>query len=184
MLPKIPRLSIRPCHSGGLKAYGRLRFANEISRCLWRHAREPEAIIKVMLHLRLKNPIPESSAHHSPFPHLRPEFPLKPRIEPQTEREFQIISLPQKDGSFVASVVEAPEILVYHRSRRIAEEKATQRFLRMPDPHAYERHPLATTKTVTIEMEYDQDARAFVTYVKELNRMSTFGETEEAALDN
>jgi predicted RNase H-like HicB family nuclease len=137
-----------------------------------------------MLHLRLKNPISDSLAHHSPFPHLHPEFPLKPRIEPQTEREFQIISLPQKDGSFVASVVEAPEILVYHRSRRVAEEKATQRFLKMPDPHGYERHPLATTKVVTIEMEYDQDARAFVTYVKELNRMSTFGETEEAALDN
>jgi predicted RNase H-like HicB family nuclease len=137
-----------------------------------------------MLHLRLENPIPDSLAHHKPFPHRNPEFPLKPRIEMQTDRKFQIISLPQKDGSFVASVVEAPEILVYHRSRRIAEEKATQRFLKTPDPHAYERHPLATTKVVTIEMEYDRDAGAFVTYVKELNRISTFGETEATALDN
>jgi predicted RNase H-like HicB family nuclease len=52
------------------------------------------------------------------------------------------------------------------------------------DPHAYKRHPLATTKAVTVDMEYDEDAKAFVTYVKELHRMSTFGETESAALDN
>jgi predicted RNase H-like HicB family nuclease len=33
-------------------------------------------------------------------------------------------------------------------------------------------------------MEYDGDAKAFVTFVKELRRMSSFGETESAALDN
>ena len=76
-----------------------------------------------MLHLRLKNSAPGALAHHQPFPNLRPEFPLKPRIEPKTARPFQIISLPQKDGSFVASVAEAPEILVYDRSRKAAEEK-------------------------------------------------------------
>src|SRR5438876_6898624 len=135
----------------------------------------------VMLRLRLKNPIPDHMAHHAPFPYLHPEFPLKTRIEPQTGREFGIISLPQKDGSFVASVVEAPQILVYHRSRKIAEETATQRFLKAPDPHAYKSHPLATTKTVTIEIEYDHEARAFITYVRELHRMSTYGDTELAA---
>jgi predicted RNase H-like HicB family nuclease len=66
----------------------------------------------------------------------------------------------QKDGSFVASVVESA------------------------DRHAYERHPLAATTVVTIDMEYDEDAEAFVTYVKELHRMSSSGETESAALDN
>lgn len=45
-------------------------------------------------------------------------------------------------------------------------------------------HPLASTKALTIEMEYDPDARAFVTYVKELHRMSSYGESEEAALDH
>jgi predicted RNase H-like HicB family nuclease len=90
----------------------------------------------------------------------------------------------QKDGSFVASVVEAPEILVCERSRKAAETKAERRFLKAPDRHAYERHPLATTKVVTIDMEYDEDAEAFVTHVKELHRMSSFGETESAALDN
>src|SRR5262249_11444938 len=107
-----------------------------------------------MLRLRLKNPIPDRIAHHAPFPHLHPEFPIKPHIEAETGREFQIVSLPQKDGSFVASVVEAPEILVYHRSRKVAEE----------DAYAFHRHPLATTKFVTIEMEYDSDAKMFVTY--------------------
>ena len=33
-------------------------------------------------------------------------------------------------------------------------------------------------------MEYDRDAAAFVTYVKELHHMSSFGETEADALDN
>lgn len=46
------------------------------------------------------------------------------------------------------------------------------------------RHPLASTKAVTIEMEYDPDARAFVTYVKELHGMSSFGASEEAAPDH
>jgi predicted RNase H-like HicB family nuclease len=45
-------------------------------------------------------------------------------------------------------------------------------------------HPLARTKAVTIEMEYDEDAASFVTFVKELRRMSSFGETEYAALEN
>ena len=97
---------------------------------------------------------------------------------------FQIISLPQKDGSFVASVLEAPEILVYNRSRKAAEDRATKKFLSTPDPYAYRSHPLVKTKAVTVEMEYDEDAQAFVTFVKELLRMSSFGETESAALDN
>ena len=33
-------------------------------------------------------------------------------------------------------------------------------------------------------MEYEDESKAFVTYVKELHRMSTFGETEASALDN
>ena len=63
--------------------------------------------MRMMLHLRLKIPVPDHLAHHAPFPHLRPEFPLKPRTERKTARPFQIVSLPQENGSFVASVVEA-----------------------------------------------------------------------------
>lgn len=137
-----------------------------------------------MLDLRLKNPVPAQLSHHAPLRHLGPEFPLKWKVEPRTSREFQIISLPQKDGSFVASVVEAPEILAYDRSRKAAEEKATKKFLNTPDPFAFRNHPLAKTSAVTIEMEYDEDAKAFVTFVKELRRMSSFGDTESTALDN
>lgn len=144
----------------------------------------PNGIMKVMLHLRLKNPLPGQLAHHAPFPHLHPEVPIKPRIEHKTARPFQVISLPQKDGSFVASIAEAPEILVYDRSRKAAEDRAARKFLKSPDPRAYNQHPLATTKAVTVDMVYDEEAKAFVTYVKELHRMSTFGETERSALDN
>jgi predicted RNase H-like HicB family nuclease len=45
-------------------------------------------------------------------------------------------------------------------------------------------HPLVKTTAVTIEMEYDEESQAFVTFVEELQRMSTFGETESCALDN
>jgi predicted RNase H-like HicB family nuclease len=137
-----------------------------------------------MLRLRLKNPVQDHVAHHAPFPRMHPDFPLKPKVELETERTFQIVSLPQKDGSYVASIVEAPGILVYDRSRKVAEDKAMKKFLKTPDPYAYKHHPLAVTKAVTIEMEHDNAVDAFVTYVKELHRTSTFGETESAALDN
>lgn len=45
-------------------------------------------------------------------------------------------------------------------------------------------HPLATTNAVTIELKYDAAVKSFVTFVSELDRMSTFGETEAKALDN
>lgn len=47
----------------------------------------------------------------------------------------------------------------------------------------YRAHPLATTKVVTIEMERDADTDSFVTFVKELHGMSTFGDTEFEALE-
>jgi predicted RNase H-like HicB family nuclease len=136
-----------------------------------------------MVRLRLNNPVPDALRHHAPFAHLASEYPVKPRIEPKTARRFQIVSLPQKDGSFVASVVEAPDIVVYEQSRKAAEEKAAKKFLKSPDPYAYKTHPLATTKVVDIDMEYDKAANTFVTHVKELHGMSSFGKTESQALD-
>jgi len=137
-----------------------------------------------MLHLRLKNPIPSRLTHHRPFRHLSPDSPLKPRVQTRTARQFQVMSLPQKDGSYVASVVEAPEIVVYQKSRKAAEDEATERFLRTADPHAYRSHPLAKTKAVTVDMEFDEDAGVFVTFVKELHGISTHGVNETKALDN
>ena len=137
-----------------------------------------------MLRLRLKNPVPLRLAHRYPFSQQAPDSPWKPRIHVPTNRMFHVVSLPQKDGSYVASVVEAPGILVYDESRETAEKKASTKFLRKPDPHAYMAHPLATTKVVTIDMEFDEQTDSFVTYVKELHGISTFGETELKALDN
>lgn len=84
----------------------------------------------------------------------------------------------------MASVVEAPSILVYDESRETAEETASRRFLRKPDPHRYMAHALATTRAVTIDMEFDEHSDSFVTYVKELHGMSTYGDTELEALEN
>ena len=45
-------------------------------------------------------------------------------------------------------------------------------------------HKLSVTKAVTSEMKYDEDSHAFVTFVRELHRMSTHGPTGREALDN
>jgi len=47
----------------------------------------------------------------------------------------------------------------------------------------FRHYPLATTKAVTIEMERDEAAKSFVTFVKELHGISTFGDTEREALE-
>jgi len=136
-----------------------------------------------MLHLRLKNPVSARVAHHRSSPFLSPDFPLKPRIHKLTERRFQIMSLPQRDGSYVASILEAPEIVVYEKSRKAAENEAAKRFLGTADPYAYRSHPLAKTKAVTVDMEFDEESGVFVTYVKELHGISTYGATELDALN-
>lgn len=56
--------------------------------------------------------------------------------------------------------------------------------LQTPNLRSYESHPLAKTKVVTINMEFDEDSDSFVTHVKELHGMSTYGATEREALDN
>lgn len=137
-----------------------------------------------MLHLRLKTPVSARLSHHRPFPFLSPDFPLKPRVHKLTERRFQIMSLPQRDGSYVASILEAPEIVVYEKSRKAAENKAAKRFLDITDPCAYRSHPLVKTKAITVDMEFDEQTGNFVTYVKELHGMSTFGKTELDALNS
>ena len=45
-------------------------------------------------------------------------------------------------------------------------------------------HPLAHLEGVTVRMEWDAESGAWVTYVPELNGISTFGETQEQALES
>ena len=56
--------------------------------------------------------------------------------------------------------------------------------LQTPNPRSDESHPLAKTKAVTINMEFDEDSDWFVTYARELHGMSTYGASEREALDN
>lgn len=72
---------------------------------------------------------------------------------------------------------------MYARSRKAAESEAARKYLAAADRRTYRKHPLSLTKAITVEMTYDDEARSFVTFVKELHRMSTFGDTEEQALD-
>jgi len=45
-------------------------------------------------------------------------------------------------------------------------------------------HPLVHLEGITVQMEWDAESGAWVTYVPELNGISTFGETEEQALES
>ena len=66
----------------------------------------------------------------------------------------------------MASVVEAPEILVYDRSRKAAERQGCKEDFRKAQIHTRIRGiRWLSQKVVTIEMEYDEKAKAFVTYV-------------------
>ncbi len=44
-------------------------------------------------------------------------------------------------------------------------------------------HPLAMTEVVTMELDHDAAAKSFVTVVKELHGISTFGDSEFEALE-
>jgi predicted RNase H-like HicB family nuclease len=45
-------------------------------------------------------------------------------------------------------------------------------------------HPLAHLEGITVQMEWDAESEVWVTYVPELNGISTFGETQEQALES
>ena len=107
-----------------------------------------------MLHLRLKNPVSARRSHHRSLPSPSPDFPGKPRVHKLTERQ----------------------------SRKAAENGAAKNILDTADPYYYRSHPLAKTKAVTVDMEFDEEAGVFVTQVKELHRMSTYGKSELDAL--
>ena len=44
-------------------------------------------------------------------------------------------------------------------------------------------HPLAVNSDITVRMEWDEETKAWVTYVPELNNISTFGKTQAQALN-
>ncbi|MBZ5580887.1 MAG: type II toxin-antitoxin system HicB family antitoxin [Acidobacteriia bacterium] len=46
-----------------------------------------------------------------------------------------------------------------------------------------EVHPLAMLRDLNVRMEWDEETESWVTFVPELNNISTFGRTQEEALD-
>jgi|HubBroStandDraft_1064217.scaffolds.fasta_scaffold2268235_1 predicted RNase H-like HicB family nuclease len=61
----------------------------------------------------------------------------------------------------------------------VKQPSADSRWESIPDDH-----PLAHLEGVTVQMERDVESGAWVTDVPELNGISTFGETQEQALDS
>ncbi|MCZ2079027.1 MAG: type II toxin-antitoxin system HicB family antitoxin [Bryobacteraceae bacterium] len=55
--------------------------------------------------------------------------------------------------------------------------------MRRANPSVIARHPV-NELDLTIRIEWDGDTKNWVTYVPELNNISTFGQTELEALDN
>lgn len=45
-----------------------------------------------------------------------------------------------------------------------------------------ESHPLASLKDLTVQIEWDDETQSWVTCIPELNGISTFGATQEEAL--
>lgn len=51
-------------------------------------------------------------------------------------------------------------------------------------PNVVENHPLAQLDCITLRMEWDRDTGAWVTVIPELSGISTFGKTQQEALEN
>ena len=75
---------------------------------------------------------PERLKDFSPV--LDPEYPVKPWIAGRTGKRFQTVSVRQNDGSYLALIVEAPEIRCTAKTRKLAEHGAMRLY-------AAERHP-------------------------------------------
>lgn len=77
------------------------------------------------------------------------------------------------------------QIVRQRPSLRVAAKSATKLHVaRATDSSAFQKHPLAKTMAVSVDIEFDRDTNTFVTHVKELHGMSTYGDTELAALEN
>jgi predicted RNase H-like HicB family nuclease len=51
-------------------------------------------------------------------------------------------------------------------------------------PNTLEDHPLITLRSITVKLEWDPETRHWMTFIPELNKLSTFGKTREEALEH
>ena len=73
---------------------------------------------------RQKNP----PSQEMPFPHLLPDFPVKPWVDPATRERFQTVSVDLPDGTFLAFIAEAPEIRSLGSTRQEAERRVLEMY--------------------------------------------------------
>ena len=124
--------------------------------------------------LQRKNPSTAAETH--PFPFLDPDYPVKPWIAHTGER-FQTVSIPLK-GSYLAFILEDPNIRHTAKTRRAAEDAVKRAYSGKRNPAIAMAAKLAG---LIVIMEWEKPY--YVTYVPELDNISTYGKTREQALE-
>jgi predicted RNase H-like HicB family nuclease len=133
--------------------------------------------------LKVRNPFRTTHRVNATFPHLAPDSPLR-ELHSVQAGPFRVVCLPQQRGGFVASVVEAPEIQVYARTRTQAEQEATKAYTHKHRRNpAITEHPLAQTKLFEVELIWDPEENLYYTEVPSVNHISDYGKDEMQALD-
>jgi len=131
-------------------------------------------IVKPAKILQRKNPSRAAEAHRLPF--FDPDYPVKPWVA-YTGQRFQTVSV-QLEGSYLAFILEDPSIRHTAKTRRAAEDAVKRAY-------SGKRNPATTTVTelagLIVIMEWEKPYH--VTYVPELDNISTYGKTREQALE-
>jgi predicted RNase H-like HicB family nuclease len=131
-------------------------------------------VVKRAKILQRKNPSTAAEAH--PFPFFDPDYPVKPWIAHTGER-FQTVSVPLQ-GSYLAFILEDPNIRHTAKTRRAAEDAVKRAY-------SGKRNPATSTtaKLAGLIVILEWEKPYYVTYVPELDNISTYGKTREQALE-
>ena len=62
-------------------------------------------------------------------PHLNPDYPVKPKVDPETGRHYTIVSVRLKAGSFLATIAEDQTVHAQASSRPLAEKNSRALYL-------------------------------------------------------
>lgn len=131
-------------------------------------------VVKPEKRLQRKNP--STSVETDPFPFLDPDYPVKPWIA-HTGRRFQTVSVPLK-GSYLAYILEDPDIRHTARTRRAAEDAVKRAYSGKRNPAI-----AGAVELAGLIVNWEWEKPYYVTYVPELDNISTYGKTYEQALE-
>ena len=120
---------------------------------------------------------PSTAVATRPFPFLDPDYPVKPWIDHAGIR-FRTVSVPLDDGTYLAFILEDQSIRRTARTRRAAEDAVKSAYSEKSNPANATATELAG---LTVDVEWEKPY--YVTYVPELNNISTYGKTREQALE-